>query len=85
MVIPIYFLVQSSSPVGAWIIRTLATIYGFSSSLYIHIFPIIAGMIFDVYKSFKNRGAGEIETELVDSASQSGSGSGSGSDMNSSN
>eukprot|EP00339_Tiarina_fusa_P008871 CAMPEP_0117028216 /NCGR_PEP_ID=MMETSP0472-20121206/20533_1 /TAXON_ID=693140 ORGANISM="Tiarina fusus, Strain LIS" /NCGR_SAMPLE_ID=MMETSP0472 /ASSEMBLY_ACC=CAM_ASM_000603 /LENGTH=809 /DNA_ID=CAMNT_0004735637 /DNA_START=20 /DNA_END=2449 /DNA_ORIENTATION=+ len=44
VVIPVFFVLRYISPFAAWLVRTLAIIYGFGSTLYIHMIPKLVGL-----------------------------------------
>merc|ERR1711934_1171818 len=39
IVIPVYFVLQNGNPLAAWIIRTVAILYGFTATLWLQIIP----------------------------------------------
>lgn len=57
VVIPVFFVLRYISPFAAWLVRTLAIIYGFGSTLYIHMLPKLVGL-FIIDKLQPNQGDG---------------------------
>jgi len=57
VVIPVFFVLRYISPFAAWLVRTLAVIYGFGSTLYIHMIPKLVGL-FLIDKLQPNQGDG---------------------------
>ena len=57
VVIPVFFVLRYISPFAAWLVRTLAILYGFGSTLYIHMIPKLVGL-FLIDKLRNNQGDG---------------------------
>ena len=46
VVIPVYFVLRGSSPVAAWIIRTIGILYGFTATLWLQFLPPLIMLTF---------------------------------------
>lgn len=47
VIIPVYFVLENVSPFAAWLLRTLAILYGFLATVYLQFIPIIIRLCFD--------------------------------------
>jgi len=45
VIIPVFFVLRYISPFAAWLVRTLGIIYGFVSTLWIHLVPKMIGIV----------------------------------------
>jgi len=55
IIIPVYFVLQYFNPFVAWIIRTLAILYGFSATLVLMFVPKVWGVYRDGFQNASNR------------------------------
>jgi len=78
VVIPVFLVLRYISPFAAWMVRTLGILYGFSSTLLIHMVPKLIGLVLiDRFQSNSGAGKGSGPTlrtgGVADTASMSAS------------
>mmetsp|Transcript_32449 Transcript_32449/g.55508 ORF Transcript_32449/g.55508 Transcript_32449/m.55508 type:complete len:807 (+) Transcript_32449:34-2454(+) len=62
VVIPVYFVLIGISPFAAWIVRTFGILYGFGSTLAVHMVPKCVGLLLDKFQPNAGDGPGKGPT-----------------------
>ena len=58
VIIPVFFVLRNISPFAAWMVRTLGILYGFGSTLLIHMVPKMIGLLLDKFQPNAGDGNG---------------------------
>merc|ERR1712137_1207647 len=62
VVIPVFFVLIGISPFAAWIVRTFGILYGFGSTLAVHMVPKCVGLLLDKFQPNAGDGPGKGPT-----------------------